>query len=130
MAKASMSNIYHSVEATEDEIKKGDDSFIYKPGQIKFWLESIAKNEINISRMMKKNAIDFDVICYEDEVSKSVNDVISRFSDAMGVSIKRIPEGSYKKIGTDKNKIYQARFEDEFSELVKRVYEQRPEIFL
>lgn len=130
MAKASMSNIYHSVEATEDEIKKGDESFVYKPDQIRFWLNSIANNEINISRMQDAYQMKFDVICYEEEVQKSKDDVISRFSSAMGVTVEKVPEGSYKKIGTDKNKIFKERFEEENADLVREVYARRPAPFI
>jgi len=125
--KMQHTKISHAPQASDEELQKSEELFVYNAREIKQWIKHIRVAETGTEQLFETYGLNPFRMSYERNTSltprKLVN-VMARFLDAPKDPNPKI-ESTHKKIGTDANLAFAERFREENRDFVAELEEER-----
>ena len=123
LAKSVASKVYHSVNAAPEELSRSDAGFRYDAREIGRWLHHILDQETRFERFFERHGIAPLRLSYERIMAAGPAATIALFGQHLGVATPDpgTGEGRHRKIGTDKNAAFAARFADEHPDVMESI---------
>lgn len=127
LAKSVASSIYHSASAKAEEISRADAEFAYDPASIRYWLNHILDQETRFEAFFARHGITPLRLSYERMMAEGAAATVDMFAARLGVTSNEPTEAAdrHRKIGTDKNTAFAARFAAEHDRFLAAVAERR-----
>lgn len=132
LAKMVETSISHAPSHSKEEIILSDKYFTYNRENIKHWLQHIRNAELATESFFSSYNIKANRIFYEKITEDGPNLTVKNIADTLSVEAYQIPEilSLHRKISTDKNMEYAARFYEEERDFVDEIIKDRSNLLL
>ena len=129
LAKAVNTSVFHSVSASDDQIREADTAFIYDGKEIDRWLEHILDQEKKFQVFFGTYGYQPNRISYEKMMAAGREKMIRYFSKQLGVALDEESEVAerHRKIGSNVNSEFADRYREEFAKKITRIDSERLE---
>lgn len=127
LAKSVKTEVYHAAHSPADDIARADRAFRYDAKAIGHWLRHILDQETRFDRFFAAHGIDPLPLSYEMMMRLGRDHVLALIAAQLNEDpgTPRPFEERHRKIGTERNQAFAARFASENPALVRSVAERR-----
>lgn len=129
LAKAVNTSVFHSVSASDDQIKAADSAFAYDGDEIDRWLDHILDQEQKFQAFFDKYGYQPDRVSYEKMMAAGREQVVRFFATRLGVTLTddAAPTERHRKIGSDVNTVFATRYRNDFAKKIEKIDAERQE---
>lgn len=129
LAKAVKTSVFHSVSASDDQIQAADATFVYDGDEIDRWLEHILDQEKKFQGFFSAYGYQPERISYEKMMAAGREKVVGYFSQKLGITLdeENATTERHRKIGSDVNSVFAARYREEFAKKIAKIDSERLE---
>lgn len=122
--------ISHAANSGPAQIERGDRDYDYDDTRIKKWIQHIRAAEDDTERMIAAYGLNVFRLTYEAITAAGAAETAAFFAAALGVRLPPQAEinSPHRKIATEKNEVFQARFRAEHKRFVARITAERAEM--
>ena len=126
LAKAVETGVYHAKGAADETISSSDARFTYDADRIAEWLKHIFSMENQFEAFFDRHDLQPTRFTYEQVSATDPQVLVNAIAREIGVgSVRASDDTGHKKIGTDVNSEFAARFRQDYSDLISRVEDAR-----
>ena len=125
--KMQHTQISHAPQASDDELQKREDLFVYNAKEIEQWIRHIRVAEVGSEAMFEKFGLDPFRMSYERNTKLNPRRLVNIMARHIGAPKDKNPkiESVHKKIGTAANLAFAERFRAERADFVAKLDEER-----